>query len=813
MIVIAILSFSPCLAAEDISALIRNGNKIEASKAYESIPSKENISPEITKEIAGAYMSLGRYDEAINLYKKCMAGSFDRDAFEGITVSYLNSGRLIESSRYVDELTASNPAEAGKIKYRFCVILATHGRMGEARDILEGMLKKDSEDIDANLGMAKILEIEKKYDEAGAIIEKLLSRKDKPVDAYFAKGELLEAQGKYLEAYYIYDEVSKLYPGNQGAVNLKERALVNMGSTSLAREKLTGLNDKVDPKIKDMISGNEAMDRIKWLEYKDASSLLDRNRQYAQKEAPVFNDDFAKRTNFDRIMALRQNEDYAEVIRQYESLRGDVPPWITVAAADSYLYMQEPETALKLYRSVLAAGYDSPNTTMALYYTLIELGRYKEATKVLNDLDEKTPVQIVERGILQDNPLKEEIAVNKGWLLFYQDRFAEAQKYLESLLKRAPEDTNIRTALAHAYLYRGWPRRAIAEFEVIRQVDPKDTAAQIGYTYALDANGQGEEARKYAKELLRKFPKNKHVIRLIRFFKVGDMRSLSGNWNITHENDGSRERAFDVKLDQPFAPQKSIFVDYVWRNDIDKPDGLLDTIARAYEGIDLRLTRDLWFVGSISEDLGYNQTGRELGLSGAATYQPNDYFTFTSAYDSFTLDIPFRARAFGVKGKEWKFTSQVRPDEGTIATGTLSYSGYTDSNANWSYSARLDQAVYTKAYYKARIALEGSSSMYKEDDVPYFSPKKLYTFSATPMLEQICYKRYDRLIANRVFFTEGVQWEKGFPSRNVYNIRYEQDYTMSDTFSFLVGADFGRRAYDGAYTNEWNVDGSFKFSF
>ena len=126
--------------------------------------------------------------------------------------------------------------------------------------------KKDSEDIDANLGMAKILEIEKKYDEAGAIIEKLLSRKDKPVDAYFAKGELLEAQGKYLEAYYIYDEVSKLYPGNQGAVNLKERALVNMGSTSLAREKLTGLNDKVDPKIKDMISGNEAMDRIKWLE-------------------------------------------------------------------------------------------------------------------------------------------------------------------------------------------------------------------------------------------------------------------------------------------------------------------------------------------------------------------------------------------------------------------------------------------------------------------------------------------------------------------------------------------------------------------
>ena len=191
-------------------------------------------------------------------------------------------------------------------------------------------------------------------------------------------------------------------------------------------------------------------------------------------------------------MALRQNEDYAEVIRQYESLRGDVPPWITVAAADSYLYMQEPETALKLYRSVLAAGYDSPNTTMALYYTLIELGRYKEATKVLNDLDEKTPVQIVERGILQDNPLKEEIAVNKGWLLFYQDRFAEAQKYLESLLKRAPEDTNIRTALAHAYLYRGWPRRAIAEFEVIRQVDPKDTAAQIGYTYALDANGQGE---------------------------------------------------------------------------------------------------------------------------------------------------------------------------------------------------------------------------------------------------------------------------------------------------------------------------------
>ncbi|MFA5339233.1 MAG: tetratricopeptide repeat protein [Candidatus Omnitrophota bacterium] len=670
-----------------------------------------------------------------------------------------------------------------------------------------------SEDIDADLRMAKTLEIEKKYDEAGAIIEKLLSRKDKPVDAYFAKGELLEAQGKYLEAYYVYDEVSKLYPGNQGAVDLKVRALVDMGSTSLARDKMTGLNDKIDPRIKDTILGNEAMDRIKWLEYKDALSLLDRNEQYAQKEAPVLDGNFIKRTHFDRILALRQNEDYAEAIRQYESLKGEIPPWVTIAAADSYLYMQKPAKALALYESAVAAGWDSSNTTMAVYYTLVELGRYKEASKVVNDLDGNMPVQVVEKGILQDNPLKEEIAVNKGWLLFYQDRFAEAQKYLEGLLKQAPEDTNIRTALAHTYLYRGWPRRALAEFDVIRQIDPKDTAGQIGYTYALDANGQGEDARKYAKELLQKFPKNKHVIRLNRFFKVEDMRSLSGNWNITHENAGSRERAFDVKLDQPFAPQKSIFVDYVWRNDISKPDGLLNYIARLYEGVDLRLTRDLWFVGSISEDIGYNRTGRNIGYSGAATYEPNDYFSFTSAYDSFTLGIPFRARAFNIKGNEWQFTTRVRPDEETIGTGTVSYSSYSDNNANWSYSAKLDQAVYTKAYYKARIAIEGSSSMYKEDDVDYFSPKKLYTFSATPMLEQICYKRYDRLIANRIFFTEGVQWQKGFPSRNIYNIRYEQDYTMSDTFSFLVGADFGRRAYDGAYTNEWNVDGSFKFSF
>ena len=71
---------------------------------------------------------------------------------------------------------------------------------------------------------------------------------------------------------------------------------------------------------------------------------------------------------------------------------------------------------------------------MSEYYTLVELGRYKEAQVVLDLLDATTPTKVIRRGILQDNWQKADIAFNKAWLLMYQDRLKEQHHQHQTIL-------------------------------------------------------------------------------------------------------------------------------------------------------------------------------------------------------------------------------------------------------------------------------------------------------------------------------------------------------------------------------------------
>lgn len=756
----------------------------------------------------------------MSVYSQYLAKKIDdKRAISDLIYTYLDADQAQDAKVYITRLMKQRPKDTW-LEIYLADILLYEGELDKAQEIYLKETKENPGSTYAKLGLSRVLL--KKYDYPGAekIVEEILNNDPKDIEALFCKGEILEAQQEFILAYKLYAEILRIYPNSSNARNLKYRALMKLGSNTLTKDLLMRTKEPIDLELKQVLVGNEAMERIRWNEPKEAMQILKgQNRDFlinngiATLEAAEYG--YPKRVilrnAYDQIMSLKDAENMEEVVRRYEKLKsekGQLPPWIITAAADAYLYLEKPEKALLLYQEALDKGWDQYGTTkMGMYHTLIDLGRYEEAGKILDQLDNERPVQVVERGVLIDNLRKEEVTYNRCWWYLYQDRLSEANRYILNQLSAAPFDTNIRTALAHTYLWRGWPRLSLQEFEICRQIDPEDINAQVGYCYALNENDQGREARRLAKELLKNNPTNVHIQKLNRDFKVQDMCTWASEMSNSSEHPGVKELSWSTSFEQPLFPWRKIFVNYISRFDHEGTDKF--RLNRGYTGVDWRLDRDWWFVGSVSEDTG----GNNFGYATKLTYNPNDYLSFITSYDSYGLDIPLEARALGIKQREWDFTARYRQSDdfnGEIIINPLMMS---DGNKQYSSTMILDKAITTAAYWKTRISLEANALADSSPDVAYFNPRKMYTLEAIPMVEHVWYKRYGREIIDRLYVGGGAQWEQHFSPQAIGHARYEQEWFLSDTSSFLVGIEYDRRNYSGAESAVWTYDVSCKINF
>ncbi len=807
---------SPEVVSDYVVILAWTGKYREAINAYEGLP-KEYMPPNyILPEVAKCYRSIKEYDKAISLYKKYIdtkEKDKNKEATKGLIYTYLDSNQLQTAHQYIEERMAKEPQSKEWLELDFADILLKENKTNDAETIYLNAFEKDPLNVQAGIGISRISIAKKNYEKAEDIVGKLLNKEPNNIDVLFLKGELLEAKSEYISAYEIYEKISKVYPNNQTARNLKYRALMNMDANGLAMQKLEESGDVIDTDIREMLWGNEAVVRIWWLEPDTAFKILDRNIDYAEK---VHSEKFLLRSHYDKIIALQQIEKMEGVIQEYENLKKmklePLPPWVISNTASAELYLRHPKDALSLYEDALKKQWDPlfGETRRSIYSTLVELGRYKEAGDILAKLDKEMPNQVVYRGILQDNWWKEDVAISYGWWYLYQDRLSEGQKYLENLVYRAPWDTHIRTALAQTYLWRGWERRALEEFEITRTMDvpSKNVTADIGYCYALNENDYGIEARKLAKELLKQYPTNLHVQRLNRDFEVQDMRTLTFDTVVTNEKPGAKQTYWFTKLEQPIYPWRKIFGMYTWRDT--SQNDLKENIRRTSVGMDWRINRDWWFVGTLSAG---EKDNKEFGYSGEVTFNPTDYLSFNAMYDSNSLDVPLKAEPFGIKAKESRFVARYVQSESFSSELRTNLYKFSDGNESLSYAINMDKALTTTAYWKTRLGLNVYTSTNSKTDVPYYSPEHFSSVYAVPMVEHVWYRVYEKALVDRLYLGLGMQKEEGFSERGVWYVQYEQDYKISDTLNLLIGATFSKKNYSGDYTDVGNFYLTIKKSF
>lgn len=650
-----------------------------------------------------------------------------------------------------------------------------------AKKYFNKILSDKPDYIRAKIGLAYCLAKDGQGERAIQILDSMLSTDPKNTEMMFARAYALEKTQRFWMAVREYDRIIGVTRENPVAERLRLRALSDLGASThaLARARKNFPHDSM---FLEGIVADMLVDRIRWKEYSEAIDMF-----HSGMEDNL-------RTRYDHLVALVENRDMNEAIAAYEKMlkEGTQPPyWLMEYIAEAYMYMHQPYKALELYDRVLEER-QTFRSRMGKFYALQEIREFDKARNVLNDLDEDIPEVLRAGRKIKPNWQKLDTVLARGWSLIYEDRFQEAEDYFMDLYEKAPANTGIRTGLAHSYLWRGWPRKALREFKINSTLDPKNVKNNIGKILALNTLAFKKEARKEAQALTNNHEKDIFVKDLNRRLRLEELREILTDVAVEYDDEGFEEVSVSTRISQPVSLRSKLFGFLFWQRSSDPSQS--SYFRRSGLGIDHTFNNRWHLIQRFS--LNYND-GDDFGSFTLFDFTPDDYWSLGLSYDSFTTDIPMRARVFDIEADRLNAALKYRESEKRGYAMSYSCMRFSDDNDRDEWMIGYEQGLYEKNNWKMKLFLDFYASANSRDDVPYFNPDNDFSISAAHLTEHTLMKRYEEAFIQRLYLSLGVYDQSGFSGRATGAVRYEHSIDFSDVHSLLYGSNLSMKAFDG----------------
>ncbi len=779
--------------------LMRRGEYLQSLRSYRQLAREHELERDrITLHREGGIAALSSLQRREMLDRlQAAVASGEEDLFEDyLTVLVMHSdyGQALQEF----EARGRDPAEFSlDLRYWIGWAYFKRGDIDSAQKIYEAILEEKSDYKRAELGIIYCIARKKnKVDEALARLDKLEAGS---TEVQFARAYILEQSGRLWDALRLYDEIFAK-TGNRLAEKLKLQVIAAMGAASVALDRLS---DRVPGKdeLRYMFLGDFAMRDIRWKEPLRAQKQLE----------SLMGEHDILRNHYDYLIALAENDDLAGAKRMYEELEDKGifrPYWVKNSAAKAYLYFDEPGKALKLYNEVLEKFPLMYESRLGKFYALQDLRLWREAEEVLAGLEKDHPLFRNVNGRKKPDEKGEEVALVKGWSLVMQDRFQEAEDYFHKLLMGGPANLGVRNGLAHTHYWRGWPRKALREFNIIHSLDPEYPAAATGRIALLNELAHKEEARQAAKELLAKFPKNKHVQRVNHLLEIEEKRELVTDVVWYREEPESDDLLFKAVLYQPLNLYTRLYGFWLWNETSDRR--LMHHLRRAGLGVD-HIFNSSW---RLRQQFSVNyETGEEFGSLTRLRFTPDDNWQFMAAYDSFAVDIPMRARVHGIDAEKYEAGITWRgSDRHSCSLGATRFA-FDDGNNRDQLTFNAGQSLWTGHDWKFRLLVDLYGSWNSRQGVPYFNPAHDFSFTATLLTEKLVRRTTFASFKHRLFLTGGLYDQADYDPEPIWSVRYEQEYDFSDEHALLVGATWSNRAYDGIARDSLALYLTYRYHF
>lgn len=762
-------------------------------------------------------------------------------------ISLARQGKMEQAISIMEPMVKQHP-EDKKLIGDYLVILGWAGKDQEALSVSEGMdlgaapayvmnslaksarnirmfdrslewykqaLRMDPNNLQSRVGLAMALSDAGRADEALNFLEPLLAKQRINADLLFAKAYACESKGDKLQALWIYEDILRLYPGTKDAERLRILAVSSLRAPGVALS-LSGQNPSLlSADELDRIQGDMAAVKVIWgslppasvtqrlAETDEAIAMLDESlRRYAEQGEDRTSGKVL-RARFDRIIALRNRYRMDDVIAEYEALAKEglsLPQYVISAAGDAYLYLEHPREAAAMYSKALELNQESYNIRLSLFWAYIELGDFKQAIQIVDKLAAEQPTWRINRvqglpPIYEENDKK--LLADSAAALgrAFADDLKGAQERLEGLSHAAPFNHDLRQRLAYVYLWRGWPRLALEEFDLILPVEPDFLNARMGKAYALMDLREYEKAEVIMNDLTDHYPEDKKVRKLNRNWELYNKRILTtsaGYGAASAANQDTDSLQINTYLySAPLNYHYRIFIHSFYET----AKIINQDIANQREGLGLQYSGP----GKIINlEINRNKGSRhDADLSGNLNWDLDDHWTAGVSYDTFSLDAPLRGRLNDITAQSAGLHLSYAVHESAGARLNLQRLKFSDDNIRESGSLSLKQRMYNGPYLKIPVSLDLYGSRNSERNRPYFNPEKDLSGTLTVDFRWLTWRWYTRSFSQNLAFTGGYYWQKGFGTGNVRSVRYEHDWNLSDTFSILYGVSLNRRIYDG----------------
>lgn len=656
-----------------------------------------------------------------------------------------------------------------------------------AKDLYTHVLSTQPLNRQALIGLSYCLSADRQAAKAAEILDRLHSSDPSDIDVLFARAYAFERSGEFIDAVKTYDTILSRQPGNISVKKLRLMAIADLGANTHAIEQIKNEMPGETGLLDELIS-NTAVDRLKWNENIQALGIT---AEQQKKRTDL-------RARFDHIAALAENKDMADAVKQYESLvksKSPVPAWVTEYAAGAYLYLEQPLRAFDLYSEALQKDPSSYKARLGILHTLREMRRWKDAEKVLLSLErELEPPRVNSRP----NFGKLYLAYDRGWFLLSQDRLQEAEDHFWRLYTDAPGNNEGRSGLAHTHYFRGWPRKAYEEFRIITGLEPEEVGYKTGLIMTMNSLDLKNEAREEAQKLLVRYPKEKPVQALARSLKVQDMDEITASFTISSEEGGFGDVKYFLSYSHAFTPytRAYAFVNHERSRDSDQKNHF----RRIGAGASHIFSRYLSAVQQFS--VNYDDA-KDIGSLTSVSFTPDDRWTISASFDSYTSDVPFRARVTGISSKKYDLAVAYRESELSDYNLAITRYDFSDNNKRDMLNLGHSRQVFLSGDWKMRLFFNYYTSGNSLQNADYFNPDSDWKFSVTHMTEHVIKSMYRQSWIHRLYLTAGFYEQSGYSGKLDTAIRYEHDIAFSDTQSLLIGASFGRNNYDGSPSNAY----------
>jgi biofilm PGA synthesis protein PgaA len=668
----------------------------------------------------------------------------------------------------------------------------------------EAALDRQPDDVDARLGLVMSLADAGQFARAESELGGFSQDAARSVPVLRVKAYLMRAQGRLLEVLSSYDAMLASHPGDRDVLRdkalLLRQLLMPEHSLRLAKEypgilsedEVAGLEaDELALSIRN--SGQIFEPRNKdVVDSKDALARVNAYLATLPEGSP-----HAVTLRQDRLLALVDANQFKDAVTEYEWLRSQgepLPVYVLFAAAKAYSVEGRPADARELLTVCRDAEPENFDYRVEEYYVLLELGELDLALERAQEmLERQVPIR-TDRYYPRPNPdyllAKLRIVLAKA----YADRLDEAQADLELLAREAPHNASIRQELAAIYMWRGWPERAIEQYQQILTIYPEHEGARVGLAGAQYEKQQYQLVEQEVSELLADYPDDRQVQELSKRWQLhtkGRLIVESSFGNSSGDTFGSSHYTvnswwFSAPIDDWYRAYVHTFDTFA---EFQEGDGRRRRIAA---GLDFR--RGDWTArGEVSTP----RWGGDAGLHTEVDRRLSDKWSVGSSLEFNSYDMLLRGYINDVQNDQLSVRTSFNPSEMTSAGASVTTAKFDDSNNRHSLSLFGNHRLLNEPKWKVDATAFAYTSRNSLDGASYFNPKQDKSLAVGALIHWYQLQQTNRRIYHRLHPQVGTYNQDGFGGNSVWRLDYELELQLNRRWLVRLGAGRGRHAYDG----------------